>query len=86
MSTRYTQRDAEAAFERLVNAFDLQRGAPREPGVYALDYYQGYKVIRFCEYGGESEPFGARRYTAAEFVHACGFAIDALHESRRQGA
>jgi hypothetical protein len=86
MSTRYTSKDAQAAFERLVNAFNLQKGAPREPGVYALDYYQGYQVIRFGENGSQSEPFGSRRYTAAEFVHACGFAIDALHESRRQAA
>jgi hypothetical protein len=86
MSTRYTKRDAEAAFERLVNAFDLQKGSPQEPGVYALDYHQGYKIIRFGKNGSEYEPFGARRYTAAEFVHACGFAIDALYESRRQEA
>lgn len=84
MSTRYTKRDAEAAFERLVNAFDLQKGSPREPGVYALDYYQGYKVVQFGENGGEHEPFGSRRYTAAEFVHACGFAIDAKYQAENQ--
>jgi hypothetical protein len=84
MSTRYTSKDAQAAFERLVNAFDLQRGSPQEPGVYALDYYQGYKVIRFGEHGSEYEPFGSRRYTAAEFVHACGFAIDAKYQSENQ--
>jgi hypothetical protein len=83
MNTRYTSKDAEAAFKRLVEAFNLQKGNPREPGVYALDYYQGYKVIRFCEHGGESEPFGARRYTAQEFVHAVGFAIDAKHEMEK---
>jgi hypothetical protein len=82
--TRYTRKDAEAAFARLVTAFDLQKGSPREPGVYALDYYQGYKVIRFCENGGEAEPFGSRRYTASEFVHAVGFAIDAKYQTEHQ--
>jgi hypothetical protein len=75
--TRYTNKDAFAAFERLARAYNLTIGTL--PGAYGLDTYQGYKIIRYCENGGEAEPFGSRRYTAESFVHAVGFAIDAKH-------
>jgi hypothetical protein len=96
MSTRYTKRDAEAAFARLTSAYGFKTGKlieGTEPdgspawntGVYFLDTDGGYQVRQLSgNTGGQAQPFGSRRYTASEFVHMCGFAIDALHQSRNQ--
>lgn len=92
VKSRYRKADAQAAFGRLALAYGLSAGTEyvrnesgefvANVGAYALSYEgRRFKIVRMMEHGGESEPFGARTYSAGEFVGMCGFAIDALHES-----
>jgi len=88
MSDRYTKRDAQAAFERLMQATGKHPAASyKDVGGWVLDHnsiYGGYVVHEmFNENGAVSEPFGGRRRTAREFCDAVSFACRALEVSRR---
>jgi hypothetical protein len=84
MTTRYTRKDADAAFSRLCEAFDLQTGPAYIDGkanvgahlLQPVPMHRQYRVIRMGEHGSEWNPFGFTSYTAEEFVHMVGFAID----------
>jgi hypothetical protein len=78
---RATKSDAREAFERLVSAVGGREATgPLDVGGYLLDYnpvYGGYTIEQITrETGATKCPFGYRRMKAAEFVAACGFAIE----------
>jgi hypothetical protein len=66
------RKDAERAFVRLAEAAGKRVAeSNRDVGAWYLDYvadYGGFSVREFMDKGGESEPFGARRRNAREFV------------------
>lgn len=57
-------------------------------GVWMLDYnpvYGGYVIEEMDnEAGGVSQPFGATRRSARDFVSACNFAMDAIRIASRE--
>lgn len=76
---RYTRRDAERAFERLVYAL----ADPPEGKHWTLDYAPGGYVVELVDNvtGGVSQPFGPMRRNARDFVQAVRFLTDAMHAS-----
>lgn len=82
---RYTRKDAEAHFERLIKAIGGRIAEDyKDVGAYRLDWnptYGGGNIERIINaQGGVSQPFGAHRRNAKEFVNAVYFAIDVLAE------
>jgi hypothetical protein len=83
MMDRYTRKDAENAFERLLTATGNRRSTSwNDVGGWNLDYaacYGGYVVEEVNNpSGGISQPFGSQRRTAREFVDCVRFACDAI--------
>lgn len=83
MSDRYTRKDAEAAFNRLISAIGGRVAKDyKDVGAYRLDWngsYGGGNIERISnEPGGVSQPFGANRRNAREFCDAVRFALDTL--------
>lgn len=58
-----------------VNGFRLATSGTDDGG-YALDYYQGYQIVRLSSTGGQYQPFGSRRYSVKEFAAILRFGID----------
>ena len=80
---RYTRKDAEAAFERLIKAIGGRIATKyNDVGAYRLDWngvYGGGNIELITSVqGGVRQPFGAQRRNAREFCKAVRFAIDAL--------
>jgi hypothetical protein len=66
MIDRYTRRDVEIAFGRLVEASGRMLGT--NPGDWDLDHnHAGYVVIEVGDAGGGRYPLGPRRRRAREF-------------------
>ena len=84
MSDRYTRKDAEAAFTRLISAIGGRVATKyNDVGAYRLDWngvYGGNIELISNEQGGVSQPFGVQRRNAREFCDAVCFAIDATIE------
>ena len=83
MADRYTKRDAQNAFARLMNATGNRPAAShKDVGGWVLDYngiYGGYVVHQMFNDGGAiSDPFGSRRRNAREFCDAVNFACRAI--------
>ena len=80
MNTRYTRKDAEKAFDRLMRATKKDRARSyKDVGCYELDYnatYGGCVIHKIeNERGGGSLPFGLHKMTPYEFCTAVDFAI-----------
>lgn len=75
---RYTKRDAEKAFERLLTLTGKHAGPWNEVGAWQLDYngtYGGYVVVEITsEGGGQTHPLGDMRRNARDFCSAVNFA------------
>lgn len=87
---RYTRRDAQAAFERLMAACGARPAASYDDvGGWTLDYaacYGGYVVQAiFNERGAIAQPFGWSRRSARDFCRAVGFAVAAVELSQANG-
>jgi hypothetical protein len=83
MADRYTKRDAQAAFARLLLACSRREAASyQDVGSWTLDHngiYGGYLVNEiFNEQGAITCPFGYQRRTAREFCDAVNFATRAI--------
>lgn len=81
--TRYTRKDAEAAFNRLLSVLGRRKAMNwNDVGGWSLDYasaYGGFVIAEVSnEAGGESRPMGDLRRNAREFCEAVSFAIDAI--------
>lgn len=90
MADRYTRKDAQAAFERLIAALGGRVATTwNDVGAYRLDYngiYCGYVVERVTSEGGSvTRPLGDQRRTAREFCDAVYFAGQVLREMARHG-
>ncbi len=95
---RYTRKDAEAAFGRLLAALDKPPyDWTTHEGGWLLDYngvYGGYVVAERRRYPGpngtsgigESYPLGYHRRSAREFVEAVTFALDCIEQTIGQEA
>lgn len=80
---RYTRKDAERAFERLIHAINGRIATSyNDVGAYRLDWngiYGGGVIEEITsEGGGVRQPFGMMRRNAREFCEAVRFAIDAI--------
>lgn len=80
---RYTRKDAEACFERLLKVTGHRHADSwNDVGGWQLDYagcYGGYVVEEICTPGGGvRHPLGDRRRTAREFCEAVWFAERAI--------
>lgn len=80
---RYTRKDAEASFTRLITAIGGRVAtAYNDVGAYRLDWngtYGGGVIERVSNpQGGVSQPFGMQRRNAREFCDAVRFAMDVL--------
>jgi hypothetical protein len=83
MAERYTRRDAEAAFARLLLACRKREATScKDVGGWTLDHngiYGGYVVQEIHnENGAITQPFGYQRRTAREFCDAVNFATHAV--------
>lgn len=83
MATRYTKRDAQGAFARLLLACRKHEATSyKNVGGWTLDHngvYGGYVVQEIVnEGGGVACPFGYQRRTAREFCDAVLFATHAV--------
>ena len=86
MIDRYTRKDAERAFERLIKALGGRIAtAYNDIGAYRLDWngtYGGGNIEQIINKGGAvCQPFGGQRHNAREFCDMVRFAMDALRES-----
>lgn len=82
---RYTRKDAERAFERLIKAIGGRIATSyNDVGAYRLDWnatYGGGNIEQITSVGGGvRQPFGMMRRNAREFCDAVRFATDALDE------
>lgn len=87
MSERYTKKDAEAAFLRLVEATGNRVAESyNDVGGWQLDHnsvYGGYVVHEISnEHGAVSEPYSSTRRNAREFCDVVWFAIRTLEQVR----
>lgn len=85
---RYTRKDAEKAFERLVKAIGGRIAVDyKDVGAYRLDWnatYGGGNIEMIAnDKGGVSQPFGMMRRNAREFCDAVRFATDALAHAEK---
>lgn len=85
---RYTRKDAEHYFERLIAAIGGRIAQDyKDIGAYRLDWngtYGGGVIEKIVNEGGAvSQPFGRMRRNAKEFVACVGFAIDAIEVKGR---
>jgi hypothetical protein len=83
MSDRYTRKDAEAAFTRLISAIGGRVATTyNDVGAYRLDWngtYGGGNIeLITSQSGGVSQPFGMQRRNAREFCDSVRFALDTL--------
>jgi hypothetical protein len=93
MMTRYTRKDAEAAFHLLAKAYDLKTGPAYIDGVCQVGthilqkapMHNQYRIIRMGEHGSEWTPFGHSYYTPREFVQMVRFALDLKHYDGKVG-
>ncbi len=84
MSTRYTRKDAEAAFALLAKAYNLKTGPAYvngecQVGTHILQktpMHNRYRIVRMGEHGSEWNPFGHSNYTPGEFMSMVRFALD----------
>ena len=88
---RYTRKDAERAFERLITAIGGRIAQSyNDVGAYRLDWnatYGGGNIeLITSNGGGVRQPFGAQRHSAREFVQMVRFAIDTLSEVKTRKA
>ena len=88
MSDRYTRKNAEAAFDRLITAIGGRVAEKyNDVGAYRLDWngaYGGGNIERISnEQGGVSLPFGMRRHNAREFCEMVSFTMDVMSEVKR---
>jgi hypothetical protein len=84
---KYTRKDAEAAFDRLIKAIGGRIATSyNDVGAYRLDWngvYGGGNIEQITsESGGVRQPFGAQRRNAREFCDSVRFAVDALEQAR----
>jgi hypothetical protein len=84
---KYTRKDAEAAFDRLIKAIGGRVATSyKDVGAYRLDWngtYGGGNIeLIVSEGGGVSQPFGMQRRNAREFCDSVRFAMDALEQAR----
>ncbi len=82
---RYTRKDAEKAFDRLIRAIGGRMATSyNDVDAYRLDWnptYGGGNIEQIAsEQGGVRQPFGMMRRNAREFCDAVSFAVDTLHE------
>lgn len=90
MADRYTRRDAQAAFARLLLACGKREAASyKDVGGWTLDHnsvYGGYVVEQVVsERGGITQPFGGQRRAAREFCDTVRFATDAIRVCQQPG-
>lgn len=83
MSDRYTRKDAEAAFTRLISAIGGRVATSyKDVGAYRLDWngtYGGGNIeLIINDGGGVSQPFGMMRRNAREFCESVNFAMHAV--------
>lgn len=83
--TRYTRKDAEAAFTRLISAIGGRVTTEHDDvGAYRLDWngsYGGGNIeLILDKHGAVSQPFGRMRRNAREFCEAVQLATDAIDE------
>jgi hypothetical protein len=89
MSQRYTIKDAEKCFIRLVSVVKgRQAKSFKDVGGLRLDYnpmYGGVNVEQIAnEGGGVSQPFGSMRMKPEVFCHAVRLAEDAIAYRRKK--
>ena len=87
MSERYTKKDAEAAFLRLLKATgNREAKSYNDVGGWQLDYngvYGGFVIHEISnEHGAVSEPFSSERRNAREFCDVVRFTLRALENIR----
>lgn len=76
MAERTTAKNVANVFATFCHVFGLRMAKfYGDKGGYAIDRYMGYKIVRFDEGGGMSEPFGARIRTASEMVQVMYFSM-----------
>jgi hypothetical protein len=84
MMTRYTRKDAEAAFALLAKAYNLKTGPAYiggecQVGNHLLSkapMHNQYRIIRMGEHGSEWNPFGHSSHTPEQFMNMVRFALD----------
>ncbi len=88
MSDRYTRKDCEAVFSRLLAAIGgRQATSYHDVGGYRLDCnptYGGYNVERITnDRGAITHPFGYRKMPARQFCETMFWTLDVLEERER---
>lgn len=86
---RYTRKDAEKCFERLLQTLGKRRARSyNDVGGWRLDYnpvYGGVKIEEIInEGGGVREPIIGNRLTPKEFCYTVNFTIRAMEAMRRR--
>lgn len=85
MSNRYTKKHVHNQFVRLCDALGKKvANSYNDKGAWALDCYQGVKIVEYLPNGGESEPFGSTRYSNREFYDMVNFTLRCLAIDRGQ--
>lgn len=85
MSNRYTKKDVFNQFVRLCNALGKKVATDyNDKGAWALDWYNGVKIVEYLPGGGEGEPLGSTRYGNREFHEMVNFTLRCLALDRNQ--
>lgn len=88
---KWTRKDADAQFERLVKAIGGRVATSFDDhGAYQLDWnatYGGGVIERIsANSSGVSQPFGSQRHSAKDFCNMVHFAMRVLEQTRQTSA
>ena len=90
MSNRVSEKTIRNLFGYLCNAVGKQVATTYgQKGAWALDHqacYGGWKIVEYMPSGGEGEPFGSTRYSAAEMEMVIRFALRAVAIDRDENS
>lgn len=85
MSNKYTKKLVQNQFVRLCDALGKRVATSyQDKGAWALDWYQGVKIVEYLPGGGEGEPLGMTRYSNGEFYEMVNFTLRCLALDRNQ--
>lgn len=85
MANRYTKKLAQNQFVRLCDALGKKVATSyADKGAWALDTYQGVKIVEYLPNGGEGEPLGMTRYSYREFYDMVNFTLRCIALDRNQ--
>lgn len=85
MSNKYTKKLVQNQFVRLCDALGKKVATDyNDKGAWAIDWYQGVKIVEYLPNGGEGEPMGSTRYSNREFYDMINFTLRCLALDRKQ--